>query len=281
MSIASMKSLLKKAEEGNYAVGFHNVIDSVSLTGILNAAQEKHAPIMVGIAQVQCEKFVDFDSIMNLLVHECEKASVPVGIHLDHGLDIEMIRKAIDLGCSSVMIDASGYSLAQNIKITQKVVELAHANGVSVEAEFGQMNDEISEEAQETCFTDVEGAIKFVQATDIDALAVSFGSVHGIHDTVPALNLTLLEHLHKDIPVPLVMHGGSGHDRRTYHQVIDRGIRKINYVSYGYQRVAAKVREYLMNNPYTVYDNISYLAIDAFKEVFGEVVTSFRSEGKA
>ena len=283
MGIVSMREMLAQAERGGYAVGFHNVVDSVSLIGILRAAEDLHAPIMVGIAQVQC-KDVDFKTIMNILVHECSRVSVPVAVHLDHGLDSPTVREAIELGCTSVMFDGSRYPLEENIERTKAVVEYAHERGVSVEGEFGEMGNETTLAAGHGAnvhFTDITGAKRFVTETGVDALAVSFGSVHGIHDNRPSLNLHLLEQIDAAVSVPLVMHGGSGHDRQTYRQVIARGIRKINYVSYGYRDVAEKLREYLDTHPQALYDEISYAATRAFTEVFKEVIISFKSDGKA
>ncbi|GAI68439.1 unnamed protein product, partial [marine sediment metagenome] len=128
-------------------------------------------------------------------------------------------------------------------------------------------------------YTNVNKAKKFVEQTDIDALAVSFGTVHGILPMKPALDLHLLNELNKQISAPLVMHGGSGLDSNDYEQVINCGIRKINYFSYGYQAVAKKVTSYIQKNN-VLYDEISYFTIKTFKEVFSKIMAQFKSAGK-
>ena len=284
MAVVNLKEILKDAEEKKYAVGCFNVVNYDSVKGILLAAEKMRSPVILGIAEVQL-KDVCFESIMNILKFECKKVSVPVAIHLDHGLHRDIIEKAISLGCSSVMYDGSTLPLEENIRETKKIIELARSKGVSVEAEVGEMttgekgSQKLEQNAIPLTYTDVNKAKKFVEQTDIDALAVSFGTVHGILPTKPALDLHLLNELNKQISVPLVMHGGSGLDSSDYEQVIDCGIRKINYFSYGYQSVAKKVTSYIQKNN-VLYDEISYFTIKTFTEVFSEIMVQFKSAGK-
>lgn len=284
MAVVNLKEILKDAEEKKYAVGCFNVVNYDSVKGILLAAEKTRSPVILGIAEVQL-KNVCFESIMNILKFECKKVNVPVAIHLDHGLHRDIIEKAISLGCSSVMYDGSTFPLEENIRETKKIIELARYKGVSVEAEVGKMatggkdSQKLEKNAIPLSYTDVNKAKKFVEQTDIDALAVSFGTVHGILPMKPALDLNLLNELNKQILVPLVMHGGSGLDSSDYEQVITRGIRKINYFSYGYQAVANKVVEYVQKKD-ILYDEISYFTINAFAEVFSKIMAQFKSAGK-
>lgn len=283
MAICSMKDILKKAAQGGYAVGFHNVVDSNSLKGILLAAEEQKSPTIIGIAQVQLQD-VDLGSILNMLTYECDKVSVPVGIHLDHGLDFDTIKQAIDLGCTSVMFDGSHYDLGKNIELTREITEYAHKAGVSVEGEVGEMGNEQSDKNlynSKLHMTNPKEAKKFVEETEVDALAVSFGSIHGIQNKKPDLNFSLLKEIKKVVNIPLVMHGGSGFDPEDYLKVIAEGICKINYVSYGYRDVAEILRTYLNNNPKAIYDTSAYTAIRAFADTFGQVMRNFKSAGKA
>jgi len=284
MAVVNLKEILKDAEEKKYAVGCFNVINYDSVKGILLAAEKMRSPVILGIAEIQLED-VRFESIMNILKFECKKVDVPVAIHLDHGLHRDIIDQAISLGCSSVMYDGSTLPLEENIRETQKVVKLARLKGVSVEAEVGKMtteenaSQELEQKAISTTYTNVDEAKKFVEQTDVDALAVSFGTVHGILSAKPVLDLNLLNELNKQISTPLVMHGGSGLDSTDYEQVIERGIRKINYFSYGYQVVANKVVDYVQKND-VLYDEISYFTINAFTEIFSEIMRQFKSSGK-
>lgn len=284
MAVVNLKEILKDAEKKRYAVGCFNVINYDSVKGILLAAEKMRSPVILGIAEIQLED-VRFESIMNILKFECKKVDVPVAIHLDHGLHRDIIDQAISLGCSSIMYDGSTLPLEENIRETQKVVKLARLKGVSVEAEVGKMtteenaSQELEQKAISTTYTNVDEAKKFVEQTDVDALAVSFGTVHGILSAKPVLDLNLLNELNKQISTPLVMHGGSGLDSTDYEQVIERGIRKINYFSYGYQAVANKVVDYVQKND-VLYDEISYFTINAFTEVFSEIMRQFKSSGK-
>jgi len=284
MAVINLKEILKDAEEKKYAVGCFNVVNYDSVKGILLAAEKMRSPVILGIAEVQL-KNVCFESIMNILKFECKKVDVPVAIHLDHGLHRDIIDQAISLGCSSIMYDGSTLPLEENIRETQKVVKLARLKGVSVEAEVGKMtteenaSQELEQKAISTTYTNVDEAKKFVEQTDVDALAVSFGTVHGILSAKPVLDLNLLNELNKQISVPLVMHGGSGLDSTDYEQVIERGIRKINYFSYGYQVVANKVVDYVQKND-VLYDEISYFTIKTFTEVFSKIMAQFKSAGK-
>jgi len=284
MAVINLKEILKDAEKKKYVVGCFNVINYDSVKGILLAAEKMRSPIILGIAEVQL-KDVRFESIMNILKFECKKVDVPVAIHLDHGLHRDIIDQAISLGCSSIMYDGSTLPLEENIRETQKVVKLARLKGVSVEAEVGKMtteenaSQELEQKAISTTYTNVDEAKKFAEQTDVDALAVSFGTVHGILSAKPVLDLNLLNELNKQISTPLVMHGGSGLDSTDYEQVIERGIRKINYFSYGYQAVANKVVDYVQKND-VLYDEISYFTINAFTEVFSEIMRQFKSSGK-
>jgi len=285
MAVVNLKEILKDAEEKKYAVGCFNVINYDSVKGILLAAEKMRSPIILGVSEVQL-KDVDFESIMNILKFECKKVDVPVTIHLDHGLHRDIIDQAISLGCSSIMYDGSTLPLEENIRETQKIIKLARLKGVSVEAEVGKMtteentSQELEQKAISTAYTNVDEAKKFAEQTAVDALAVSFGTVHGILSAKPVLDLNLLNELNKQISIPLVMHGGSGLDSTDYEQVIERGsILKINYFSYGYQAVANKVVDYVQKND-VLYDEISYFTINAFTEVFSEIMRQFKSSGK-
>ncbi|NMB26348.1 MAG: class II fructose-bisphosphate aldolase [Firmicutes bacterium] len=284
MAIVTLKEILDRADAGKYAVGSFNVINYESVRGILDAAEATRSPVILAIAQVQLAD-VDFSSIMNIIVHEAKRATVPVAVHLDHGLDFETVKQAIELGCSSVMFDGSTLSLEENIRQTRAVVEYAHARNVSVEGEVGEMGVEGTSECSEDDvvidMTDVASAKRFVDETGVDALAVAFGTVHGIMRSEPDLNLGLLAELHRSLNTHLVVHGGSGLVFEDYRNMIERGIRKINYFSYGYRDVARKLGAYMAEHPHALYDQLSYFSKGAFKEVFSEVMEAFGSTGEA
>jgi len=280
MAIVNLKEVLGDASKKNYAVGCFNTINYESVKGILEAAEEIRSPVIVGIAESQLLN-VDLHSIMNILTFEAKRYSIPVVIHLDHGTSFNIIKKAIELGCSSVMYDGSNLPLEKNIENTKKIISYARPLNVSVEGEVGIMRTGNNEIANgENAKTDLKMAEEFLIQTQVDALAVSFGTVHGIMKKAPKLDLSLLEELQAKIKVPLVMHGGSGLGANDYQDVIKRGIRKINYFSYGYLAVANKIRALLKEKSNILYDEITYFSVNAFKEVFEEVMKMFGSAGK-
>lgn len=281
MPIVNLNEILLDANKQNYAIGCFNTINYESARGILDAAEELSSPVIVGIAESQL-KNVDLGSIINILTYEAKKSPIPVVIHLDHGTSFETIKEAIKLGCSSVMYDGSTLPLEKNIENTKKIISFAHPLNVSVEAEIGEMGTDNSEFiGEKTHKTDISIVEEFVDKTHVDALAVSFGTKHGITKNPPKLDLQLLEAIHSKINLPLVMHGGSGLTAKDYQNVIERGIRKINYFSYGYLAVANEVVNLIKANSNILYDEISYFSKKTFKEVFKNVMTMFGSVGKA
>ncbi|NLK09279.1 MAG: class II fructose-bisphosphate aldolase [Firmicutes bacterium] len=278
MAIVTLKEILDSAEAGKYAVGSFNVINYESVRGILDAAQLVRSPVILAIAQIQLDD-VDFASIMNIMVHEAEKASVPVAVHLDHGLDFRTIQEAVRLGCSSVMFDGSALPLQENIRLTKQVVDYAHTRNVSVEGEVGEMGR--GNGGEKPSMTDLEDAKKFVSETGVDALAAAFGTVHGMMRTKPALDLELLKRLHENVDTHLVVHGGSGLVLEDYRRMIERGIRKINYFTYGYRDAARALKTYIEANPDALYDELSFFIQEAFKEIFTGVMEAFGSAGQA
>ncbi|RAO98639.1 hypothetical protein PW5551_08500 [Petrotoga sp. 9PW.55.5.1] len=281
MAIVNLREVLTDANKRNYAVGCFNTINYESVRGVLEAAEETRSPVIIGIAESQLVD-VDLFSIMNIMTYEAKRFSIPIVIHLDHGTTFETIRRAIELGCSSVMYDGSSLPLEENIKNTKKIVEYAASLNVFVEAEVGEMGSETKEISLERAEeTDLLLALEFVKHVTVDALAVSFGTRHGITSETPKLNIKLLEEIHKKLNIPLVMHGGSGLRQEDYKCVIKNGIRKINYFSYGYLEVANKIRNLINKSPSILYDKISYFSKEAFKEVYKEVMKMFECAGKA
>jgi fructose-bisphosphate aldolase class II len=173
------------------------------------------------------------ENLISYTLERIEKSPVPLCFHLDHGQSFECVMQAIHYGCSSVMYDGSKLPIEENIAMTKKIVEIAHACGVSVEAEIGHVAaPEGSVEgsvADPDLFTKPEDAVRFVAETDVDALAVAVGTVHGVYKGEPHLDLQRLEAIRGSISVPLVMHGGSGLRVEDFKAAIHSGMSKINY----------------------------------------------------
>ncbi len=281
--LVTLKENLINAEKGNFAIGQFNAPTLESARAAIEAAEELNAPVILAHAEVH-EEIVPIDIIGPVMVAMAKKASVPVTVHLDHGTSFEMIQKAIDIGFSSVMIDASHMDYEENIEMVQKVVKYAHERNVSVEAELGMMTSSGlggeetitgNQEASEDLYTDPIIAKDFVKRTDIDALAASFGTVHGIYRSEPNLDFDRLEAIHENIERPVVMHGGSGLSNDDYIRTINAGVRKINYYSYAAQSGALAVKKYVENNDPIFYHDLTVEAKNAIKENYKRAICIF------
>ena len=233
--LVGLKEVTAEAKKRGIAVGNFNTPNLECLIAVLDAAEELDVPII--IAHAQChEDVAPLDKIGPVMVELAKRSKVKVCVHLDHGEDFEYCKRAIALGFTSIMIDFSTLPYEENLKGTAEVVEYAHAHGVDVEAELGSMparegGGEVTV-SKESLYTNPELVVDFVSKTGVDALAIAFGTAHGIYKEKPVLNMDIITAVTKKTDLPLVMHGGSGISHDEYREVIKRGIRKINYYSY-------------------------------------------------
>jgi len=222
-----LKHLLEKAKTGGYAIGSFSPRTVPIIRPILRAAQRMQSPAIVQIAEIERDWFQlslkEFAQGFFETLEE-ENITVPVGLHLDHTQSLDVIKEAIACGFTSVMIDASAMPLEENIRITRNAVEYAHARGVSVEAELGHIGSASSIESQpdKEKYTDPEEAEVFITQTEVDVLAVSVGTVHGVYTSQqPKVDVEILKAIRAITTIPLVLHGGSG----TPKEMIIKGIR--------------------------------------------------------
>ncbi|NCB65061.1 MAG: class II fructose-bisphosphate aldolase [Bacilli bacterium] len=229
MALVTLRSVLKDAERGNYAVGSFNFFGLENVQGIVWGAARKQSPV---IAQVSpgCVKHIGEHCICGMVEGISNDYGIPVVLHLDHAMDYDAIRRCIDYGFTSVMIDASSESFEENVERTCRVVEYAMKYGVSVEAELGHVGgQEDGVEERESLFTNPEMAKKFCEICEIDALAVAVGTVHGFYKLPPKIEHDRIAQIHTLVPhVPLVLHGGTGVPDDDFRKAIQHGIRKIN-----------------------------------------------------
>ena len=234
--VVSMKEILKYAEAKGTSLGAFNTPNMTTLRGVLSAAEALNEPVIIMHAQVHEEMgLCKMEEIAPVMLALADMAKVPVCVHLDHGTDLDYIKRGLELGFTSVMYDGTAHNEALNTANTCIARELSLAYGASLEAEIGSMGSRESATAGETdesIYTDPDTAKKFVENTGIDALACAFGTVHGVYLKTPKLDFERLERIHSLVDVPLVMHGGSGVSEENYKKVIERGIRKINYYTY-------------------------------------------------
>lgn len=241
----SLKSVLSWAESRGVAVGAFNTPTFENAVAVISAAEKLNVPVIISHAELHESEGAALDIIGPMMVWAAERAKVPVCIHLDHGEHPEYIYRAMDMGFTSVMIDASALDYDGNVAVTREVVGRAHAAGVDVEAEIGSLATREGGGGGAAVYTDPELAKRFVADTGIDALAASFGTAHGIYKAKPVLDFDRISCIRELTGLPLVMHGGSGVSHDDYRRAIGCGIRKINYYSYmaraGRDAVAARL----------------------------------------
>lgn len=232
MPLVDMRDMLQHAYQNDYAIGGFDLVSLDFLEAIVTAAEHTRAPIILSLAESHFE-YYDFELAMAATEAAARRATVPVAIHLDHGASLDSAVRAINLGCNGVMVDASHADLADNIKLTRAVVDMAHACGIPVEGELGYVAGVEGEDAEkhpgEVIFTSVEDAQSYVTQTGVDFLAVSIGTVHGRMRGEPQLDFERLAQINQALQIPLVIHGGTGLSDAQFARLIENGVSKINY----------------------------------------------------
>lgn len=249
MTLVTLNDVLPKAQKEKYGVGAFNYADLSSARAIVKAAEEENAPVVLQIAESHFP-YLPLREGGKLALDLAKHSSVPVVVHLDHGTDIKTCIQALKMGFSSVMLDFSTKPMDENIAGVKKVVEFAHDVGASVEGEIGVMTRDYGKgdpnyDKLTDNYTTVDMAKRFYEETHVDAMAISYGTVHGIYREKPNLNFDRLHEIAQAVPVPLVVHGGSGLKDEEYRKSVENGITKINYYSVMSFNVTNGLREYL------------------------------------
>lgn len=284
MSLVPVSELLKKAEEGGYAVGAFNCNNMEIVQAIIAAAEAENAPVIMQASQGAI-KYAGIDYIVAMAKLAAERTHVPVALHLDHGTSFEQVMQCIRAGFSSVMIDGSKLPLEENIALTRRVLDVARAVGVSVEAELGKIGgteDDIYVSEREAFFTDPEEAGIFVRETGVDALAVAIGTAHGQYKGTPELDFPRLEKIKSIVKIPIVLHGSSGVPDDAIREAIRLGVRKVNIDTNIREAFTAAARKVLEENPKEI-DPRKMLgpAREAATHVIREKIRVFGSSNKA
>lgn len=276
--LVTLKELLENAAKEKKAVGAFNATTLEAVQGIIQAAEELNCPVILQHAQSH-DDIIPLDEIGPILIYYAKRAKVPVAVHLDHGSSFERCVQAIRLGFTSVMYDASAKSYETNIKETKEIVKIAHAAGVSVEAELGHVfTSEVvvgegvtADQADDykdldEIYTDPKMAEKLVDETNVDCLAIAFGTTHGVYLTEPKLDLDRVAAIRDTINIPLVMHGGSGVSDEDYKIAIENGICKVNYYTYMNTAAGKASKEYWDDEKRPLfYDQMSLCVKEAVK----------------
>lgn len=276
--LVNLQEVLKIAEKDKYAIGSFNTPNFENIMAVLANAEKYKVPVIIAHAQAH-EAIMELDIIGPVMIDCAKRANVPVCVHLDHGESLDYIKRALDFGFTSAMYDGSKLSYEENVENTLKVVKMAREYKAGIEAEIGVMGtDEIgSEESRNTevIYTDPEIAERFVKDTGIDALAASFGTIHGIYRAKPKLDFERIRKIKELINIPLVMHGGSGVSTEDYITAIDCGIRKINYYTYMSRAGASAASEVINTVESPLYHDIAQAGVNAMKENVEEAFKIF------
>ena len=261
--LVNTKEMLDKANEKNYGVPHANVVDQHTLKAAIKTCKELHMPLIIGWAEVH-EQFITMEEVTHLCKLYLKDIDVPVAIHLDHGSSIEVAKKAIELGFTSVMFDGSMLPIEENIAKTKEIVEYAHPLGVTVEAELGhvgQGSDDDIEDTKADLYTKPEEAVRFVKETGIDSLAIAIGTAHGEYKKV--------------VDIPLVLHGSSGTGLDKLEKCVEGGINKINICTDLLKAASLYLKD---NASEKLYDKLSIEVEDAIKDCLKEYYKSLKTQ---
>lgn len=228
--LVSAKEILDHANKNNYAVGGFNISNMEVLQAVIAAAEQEKAPVLIQASQGAL-KYAGIDYLAAMVHLAARKTFVPVALHLDHGTDYNLIMGCITGGWTSIMIDGSHHDLAGNIAVTKEIVKMCHAAGISVEAELGRLSgieDNISVSEKDALYTNPAEAKEFVEATQVDSLAIAIGTAHGKYNGVPQLDFDRLAEIKKLLNMPIVLHGASGIPEADIKKAVSLGVNKIN-----------------------------------------------------
>ena len=280
--------MLKEAQKGRYAIGAFNANNMEIIQAIIETAEEERAPVILQASQGAI-KYAGLDMIVAMVKVMAEKANIPVALHLDHGTDYYQNIKCLRAGFTSLMYDGSKLAFDENVKMTKKVVEMAHACDIPVEAELGQIgkmgdSDEpgVALEKVKESMAVPEEALRFVKLTGIDFLAAAVGTIHGCRTPFAKLDIPRIEKIRALTGVPLVLHGASGADDEEIRKGITAGICKINIDTRIRMEFSQKMREVIKANPQEI-DPRKILgpAKEAAKEIIRDRIKVFGCSGKA
>lgn len=279
--LVNMRELLADAQKGNYAVGSFSVSNMEMVLGVLKAAEELHAPVILQIAEVRLKQS-PLELIGPLMVAAAKNAKTPVAVHFDHGKTEKMISLALELGFTSVMFDGSHLPLEKNIEESKKIVSMAKKYSASVEAEIGCVggSEDGSEDIAINC-TKPDDAVRFAEETMVDALAIAIGNAHGNYKSTPKLRFDILEECEKRVSIPLVLHGGTGISEEDFVRCSKTGIKKINIATATFASVEKSVRDCYNENKINGYYDLQGAEVEGAYQNAKRHILIFGTQNKA
>ena len=283
--LVNMNSVLQPAKKGQYAIGLFNAVNLELARGIISAAESTRSPVIMGTAEVLLP-YGPLEEVSYYLIPMAKKASVPVVVHLDHGLSYDTCIQALKLGFSSIMYDCSTDSYEENVRKVKEMADIAHSYGATIEGELGHVGDnEGSAEGSHHLddpskyFTDPKLAKDFVEKTGVDALAIAVGNAHGAYKLPPKLDFERIRTIAKTVDVPLVLHGGSGLTDNDFRQAIKDGISKVNiFTDINIAAVEAEFKKFTSMDKGVI--DLIPAAVEAVKQETMKKMKLFGSDGK-
>jgi fructose-bisphosphate aldolase, class II len=283
MPLVTSKALLEWAYRDHFAVGAFNANNMEQIQGIIDAAQEERAPVILQVSQGAI-RYAGLNFAAGMVKIAAAQATVPVVLHLDHGTDFDQNVVCLQAGFTSLMFDGSKLPFDQNVAITRRIVEIAHPCGIAVEAELGkvlQAKDAVTQAQVEAAMTDPAEAKRFVDLTGCDSLAVAVGSVHAMRSREASLDVARVEAIRRQIPIPMVLHGSSGVTEQSVVAAIQHGVAKVNVATYLNEAFVEGMRSGLAKYPDEVDPRKALqIARDAVKERVREKIRLFGSAGR-
>lgn len=284
--LVNMNEVLRPAKKNHYAVGLFNAVNLELARGIINAAEATRSPVIMGTAEVLLP-YGPLEEVSYYLIPMAKKASVPVVVHLDHGLSYDTCIQALKLGFSSIMYDCSTDSYEENVRKVKEMADIAHSYGATIEGELGHVGDnEGSAEGSShladpsAFFTDPKLAKDFVDKTGVDALAIAVGNAHGAYKLPPKLDFERIRTIANTVDVPLVLHGGSGLTDNDFRKAIQEGISKVNiFTDINVAAVEAEFKKFSDMNKGII--DLIPAAVEAVKQETMKKMKLFSSDGKA
>lgn len=283
MPLVNIKPVLAEAKAKGFAVAAFNPVDYSSMRAMVAAAEEVNAPVIIQTSAKTID-YYSHEALYGWMQEIAGDSPVPVVLHLDHGKDMAMIKKCIDTGWTSVMIDGSHLPFAENLSETRKVNEWAAAAGIGIEAEIGQIlgvEDDMVVTAEESHLTDPDEAEKFCSELDLSAFAAAIGTAHGYYHGEPKVEFGLIEEINKRTNVPMALHGGTGLSDEVIQRCIKLGCSKINISTNLKHVFIDSFADYHKNNPKD-YEPLRVLTaqFEALKDLFKEKITQFGGAGR-
>ncbi|WP_251861911.1 tagatose bisphosphate family class II aldolase [Clostridium sp. Marseille-Q2269] len=284
VNLVTTKKMLLKAQEAHYAVPAFNIHNLETIRVVVETASEMRSPVIIA-GTPGTIKYAGPEYLVNILETAAKINNIPIALHLDHFEDVEKIKRYIDIGFTSAMIDASKKSYEDNIKTVKEVVSYANERGAVVEAELGKLDgqeDDLIVDKKDAMYTNPQQAKEFIEKTRIDSLSVAIGTAHGVYKGNPKLDYDRLRDIRKEVEVPLVLHGASDVPEMSVKNTIELGICKVNIATDLKIPFANAVKEYFKENP-NANDPRKYMTPgkEAMKRIVEEKIRMCGSENKA